>query len=470
MFAPPLARPRRAALAQAAPPRGPALPVRAAHDGHEHAAHRGAERLLDGSDGARAMGRAVGDGPGHLRAALGSAGAPLPSPTRAYFERRLGRDLGGVRVHTDALAGASARAVGAAAYTHGSDIAFAPGRYQPESGAGRPLLAHELAHVAQQSGGAPELGLDAAPLGVQRALETLGGLWDTDAYSVVNDGTQDIGVEINRLRFKPGPGVNATQIALVQAVNSVNNGTPISINPTVIGRSIPSAKPGAGTHIDNWTDSASPLYGVREAGAAPAPLGSGTAESNTEAGYRFEVFGISFSHDASLYDRPTLPTHGANASQIFETTALAVAGAQAGTYYGSVRWGWQSDASNTVTMLPLSVVSVGVPSATFNASAAIWNTGTSATGAANQALPLAAGSANTTLPGAMTEPQLRARLATVEREIIVARTGNTMSFFTGNPRQSLETLEMEKAALERELRYRAMGDFPAPANPGMVPV
>jgi hypothetical protein len=41
--------------------------------------------------------------------------------------------------------------VGALAYTVGRDIVFAEGRYRPESLDGRRLLAHELAHVVQQS-------------------------------------------------------------------------------------------------------------------------------------------------------------------------------------------------------------------------------------------------------------------------------------------------------------------------------
>jgi hypothetical protein len=39
------------------------------------------------------------------------------------------------------------------AYTVGQHIAFDTGRYAPETFAGRMLLAHELAHVLQQTGG-----------------------------------------------------------------------------------------------------------------------------------------------------------------------------------------------------------------------------------------------------------------------------------------------------------------------------
>jgi hypothetical protein len=81
---------------------------------------------------------------------LASSGEPLGDVSRTFFEPRFQRDFSDVRVHTDPTAGASARAIGALAYTVGRDIVFAPGRYSPASAAGRDLLAHELAHVVQQ--------------------------------------------------------------------------------------------------------------------------------------------------------------------------------------------------------------------------------------------------------------------------------------------------------------------------------
>lgn len=79
-------------------------------------------------------------------------GRPLDPRTRSEFEDRFARDFSGVRVHTDARASASARAVEAIAYTIGQDIVFREGAYAPETGSGRRLLAHELTHVVQQSG------------------------------------------------------------------------------------------------------------------------------------------------------------------------------------------------------------------------------------------------------------------------------------------------------------------------------
>src|SRR5262249_5093546 len=71
---------------------------------------------------------------------------------RSFMEPRFGHDFSRVRVHTDAEATASARAVDAQAYTVGRDVVFDNGRYAPQTSAGRHLLAHELAHVVQQSG------------------------------------------------------------------------------------------------------------------------------------------------------------------------------------------------------------------------------------------------------------------------------------------------------------------------------
>jgi hypothetical protein len=83
---------------------------------------------------------------------LRSPGQPLDGGTRSFMESRFGYDLTHVRVHTDGRAAASARAVQAMAYTSGRNIVFDSGRYQPHN-RGDSLLAHELAHVIQQSSG-----------------------------------------------------------------------------------------------------------------------------------------------------------------------------------------------------------------------------------------------------------------------------------------------------------------------------
>lgn len=81
---------------------------------------------------------------------LSGRGAPLSASSRRYFERTFGQELAGVRLHTDGPAAAMAQRAHAHAFTVGSDIVFAPGRYAPETSEGSRLLAHEMAHVAQQ--------------------------------------------------------------------------------------------------------------------------------------------------------------------------------------------------------------------------------------------------------------------------------------------------------------------------------
>lgn len=78
------------------------------------------------------------------------------------MEPRFGYDFSRVRVHSTGNAPQSAESLNAHAYTFGQDIVFADGRYSPDTGPGRQLLAHELAHVVQQQHGAARVQRKAA--------------------------------------------------------------------------------------------------------------------------------------------------------------------------------------------------------------------------------------------------------------------------------------------------------------------
>lgn len=78
-----------------------------------------------------------------------SGGWKLPTEVQAKMEAALGGDFSDVRIHV----GSEVSAVGAIAFTWGSDIHFAPGYYNPHSIQGQQLLGHELAHVLQQRAG-----------------------------------------------------------------------------------------------------------------------------------------------------------------------------------------------------------------------------------------------------------------------------------------------------------------------------
>jgi hypothetical protein len=76
-------------------------------------------------------------------------GQPLPPAVRQKMEAVFRANFSDVRVHV----GAEAMALGAQAFTHGSDVYFAPGQYEPGTARGQQILAHELMHVVQQRSG-----------------------------------------------------------------------------------------------------------------------------------------------------------------------------------------------------------------------------------------------------------------------------------------------------------------------------
>ena len=111
------------------------------------------EKLLQRKPGG---GTNPGRVPGIVHQVLRSAGQPLPASARDMFESRFGRSFDSVRIHTGPRAAQSARSIDAQAYAAGNNIVFGEGSYAPHSPAGQHLLAHELAHIAQQGGIAHE--------------------------------------------------------------------------------------------------------------------------------------------------------------------------------------------------------------------------------------------------------------------------------------------------------------------------
>src|SRR6185437_540785 len=112
---------------------------------HEDDQHVKVQMKANGAGSAYGM-----EAPPIVHEVLRSSGKPLDSATRAFMEPRFGHDFSNVRIHTDAKAAESAKAVGARAYTVGSNVVFGAGQYGPRSTVGQSLLGHELAHVVQQ--------------------------------------------------------------------------------------------------------------------------------------------------------------------------------------------------------------------------------------------------------------------------------------------------------------------------------
>ncbi len=80
-------------------------------------------------------------------------GTPLPKDVQSEMESGIGADFSGVKVHNDSKAVQMNADLNSQAFTNGKDVYFNQGKYQPESKEGKKLLAHELTHVVQQTGG-----------------------------------------------------------------------------------------------------------------------------------------------------------------------------------------------------------------------------------------------------------------------------------------------------------------------------
>jgi hypothetical protein len=126
------------------------------------------------------------------------SGQPLPGGTRQQMESSMGADFTGVRVHNDSGSAQMNKDLHARAFTHGNDIYFNSGQYNPDNKEGQHLIAHELTHTVQQ-GAVPGVQKETEPPTVQRgvlddledAADYVGG-GIADAASDVADGAEEL--------------------------------------------------------------------------------------------------------------------------------------------------------------------------------------------------------------------------------------------------------------------------------------
>jgi len=79
-------------------------------------------------------------------------GSPMEKSTKSEMEQAFGNDFSAVKIHTDTQAEVMNKQLNAQAFTHGNDIYFNSGKYNPDTKKGKHLLAHELTHTIQQKG------------------------------------------------------------------------------------------------------------------------------------------------------------------------------------------------------------------------------------------------------------------------------------------------------------------------------
>jgi hypothetical protein len=121
-----------------------------------------------------------------------SGGTALDPNVRSEMEARFGQSFADVRVHDDPSAHGLAQWHLAQAFTVGNHVTFNAGRYQPTTGDGKRLLAHELAHVVQQrrGGAAPASQSDA----LEGAADSAASSYAAGSGSVQVAGASGVGV------------------------------------------------------------------------------------------------------------------------------------------------------------------------------------------------------------------------------------------------------------------------------------
>jgi hypothetical protein len=108
----------------------------------------GAERV------SRAPATAAGTPPAAVQVNT-SGDSPLPAGLRSYMEPRFGADFGNVKIHTGEAAATQSAQINAKAFALGQHVFFGRNQFQPDTSAGKELIAHELTHTIQQ-GAAPQ--------------------------------------------------------------------------------------------------------------------------------------------------------------------------------------------------------------------------------------------------------------------------------------------------------------------------
>lgn len=353
-------------------------------------------------------------------------------PYRELVQKSFGRhDISSIQAHGDSHANAASRALRASAFTLGNHVGFAgsPSLHTAAHEAAHVIQQNLGLSLAGGVGGvrdeherhadavadrvvrgqSSEALLDAyAPRGTQRcrnqlqlkSVKSAYGEFDTISYhSLTDNAGAGIGCEMY-LRFKPGDSVDSTKIGLVQTVKSTEAGAHVALNAGKAAQDVTSG-PGKHFHIDQHASVANPLYATEEAPAAKvgrmgawptlhhaAELSAPQKAASDATGVKGISYGGFGQHGfrkkvgpdwkiqaAQVRDNPTLPGSAgkANSGQQFETAALAVEGAQQGSYYGSVEWGWRRDGGSAFKLLDFKIVSMGSPSERFNASARKWN-------------------------------------------------------------------------------------------------
>jgi outer membrane protein OmpA-like peptidoglycan-associated protein len=282
--------------------------------------------------------------PGQIAARAGG-GRALEEPAQAMAVERYGIDSSEVRIHDDTVAAELAEGFQANALTVGNDIFFGAGRYAPGTAEGDRVLAHELAHVAQQGGQPRAVQCD----GIVETREVDLGFFDIDMeIQPPTTGPDEKSGVMGTIEFTPkADGPYSAEIGLVQAVKvtdvagttSGTPGSPVDWSNIAPGGANPDAgrnelqTEGRGVAPEGW------MIDARTAGARGTNVGPnyieqyGTDEPYTQFGY---LRSPTDRRPASLWDYPGA---GEDYELDFDFETVPK-GTDNQTVYGSLQWGF----------------------------------------------------------------------------------------------------------------------------------
>ena len=147
----------------------------------------------------------------------------------------------------------------AKAFTHGRDLVFGAGQYQPTTPTGKKLLAHELTHVVQQGGGAPAgrvhragTGKPAASLGP--VFKVSKGEYKGTTLDITNRSKKKLTIDGVNLRL---PAFKDRNSGWYKDSSYYEGGNRLQVRPTK--SKAEKKKTGRGTdQVNKWTKKATP--------------------------------------------------------------------------------------------------------------------------------------------------------------------------------------------------------------------
>ncbi|SHM42365.1 protein of unknown function [Chitinophaga jiangningensis] len=150
-------------------------------------------------------------------------GSPMDRPVQSFMESRFNADFSSVRIHDNQQAAGLSSSLQAQAFTVGNDIYFNQGKYAPGTDEGKHLLAHELTHTLQQSGGSTAVQRRTIPQDFATAAYPTGPVWDVHlVVTGAPGGTTDSVTDF----------INACHDGIMGAANTLGT------RPSVPGRNI----------------------------------------------------------------------------------------------------------------------------------------------------------------------------------------------------------------------------------------